>query len=129
MVRPTAAAAAAHVQGPRRDISAETWPGPEYFFPRAESAARAHRIGDAAAQQTQGVAGVHRAAVRGTRDKHLVPRHSQRVQYGSPDHFVVAYVGPQSVHLPTRNIARAVPPWLKYLGGGGLEGLADTPRG
>ena len=63
------AAAAAHVQGPRRDISVETWPGPEYFFPRAESAARAHRIGDAAAQQTQGVVGVHCAAVRGARDR------------------------------------------------------------
>ena len=62
------AAAAAGVQGLERNISAQTWPGLNYFFPRTESAARAHRIGDAAAQQTQGVVGVHCAAVRGARD-------------------------------------------------------------
>ena len=123
------AAAAANVQGLERNISAQTWPGLNYFFSRTESAARAHRIGDAAAQQTQGVAGVHRAAVRGTRDKHLVPRHSQRVQYGSPAYCVVAYVGPQLRVPSPPKIARAVPPWLKYLGGGGLEGLAETRRG
>ena len=63
------AAAAADVQGLERNISAQTWPGLNYFFPRTESAARAHRIGDAAAQQTQGLVGVHCAAVRGARDR------------------------------------------------------------
>ena len=62
------AAAAADVQGLERNISAQTWPGLNYFLPRIESAARAHRIGDATAQQTQGVVGVHCAAVRGARD-------------------------------------------------------------
>ena len=100
------AAAAAGVQGLERNISAQTWPGLNYFFPRTESAARAHRIGDAAAQQTQGVVGVHCAAVRGARDRDC----------GTEVDLLCRGVRGAAVkHLPLVILARAVPPWPYYL--------------